>query len=100
VIESRLSRQAAEKPQQVRELIVGNRLAVRVAVGDEDILELGGPAVVEKRVALADAAERGGIEPGHTFLIAQTDVVDSVRRISLRRNMALHAAAALKQRLA
>jgi hypothetical protein len=33
---------AVEKSQQVSQLILGYRLAVRVAVGDKNILEFGG----------------------------------------------------------
>src|SRR5262245_8530711 len=71
-----------------------------MAVGKENVLKPGGAAVVEEGVTLADAAERGGIEFGHAFFVAEADVVGGVRRIALCRNVAVDAAAGLKQRLA
>ena len=82
---------AAEKPQQVSQLIIGHYLTVRMAVGDKHILELCGPTVVEERVALTNAAQRRGIKLGHSVFIAQADVVGGVRRIAQRRNMAVMA---------
>src|SRR5262249_27084682 len=83
--------------QQVREVVRGKIRPDFVMLFSKDFFQRGRPVVVQEAIALANTSQGRRIESALAALVREADVVNLVRGVGQRRNVAMYASLRLEQ---